>query len=240
MQRLLPKQEVDKLRKEEERQRMEEGMRIATSVDSLREARATEEEAFEKYRMDTLTSIQAEIDEKKRENEQLAISNKSLKEERIRLETPLDVAQLWKEVHEVEDKNDSLAENLLYREITVTKRENDIKEDAKELEWQQEEVAKNDALARERLRQADAEREEAAQANIEAQSLLSKLCEQEKNQNHYYDTRKKDLSEREEALLIREEALEKETLAINREKILLADRRATLERGFEELRRKQQ
>lgn len=62
--RLLPKNEIDKKRAEENRQRMEEGLQIAERVDTLRETLASEEVAFDKYRTDRLRDIQGEINQK--------------------------------------------------------------------------------------------------------------------------------------------------------------------------------
>lgn len=239
MQRLLPKHEADRLRKEEERQRMEEGLRIAERVDSLREVKISEEVAFEEYRVSSLTAIQSEIEAKKIENEQLATSNKFLKEERIRLEAPLDVAELWDEIHRVEKANDSLAENLLFREINVTKRENDVEDNKNGLVIREKEVERSERSVEQSLRQAEEQRSEAETANKEAQSILTKMQQQQQQQDSYHSAKHTDLKEREEALIIKEEDIEGEWLTINSEKILLADRRATLERGFAELRRKQ-
>lgn len=238
MQRLLPKQEINRLRKEEERQRMEEGMRIANRVDSLREIASTEEQAFEQYRTTSLTGIQAEIDAKKEENERLATANKALQEERTRLEAPIDLQKAWKEVNERGESNEIISDSILSREVEVLKRENDVEEAKKELSWKERDVATSEAAARTNLTQAEEQRNEAEIANKEAQSIFLQMQEQQRRENEQHDSRKNDLKEREEALLLREEELERETLVINSEKILLADRRATLERGFAELRRK--
>ncbi len=53
------------------------------------------------------------------------------------------------------------------------------------------------------------------------------------------DKRDQILSEKERDLLKREEMLAEDKIIISREKIFLADQRATLARGFAELRRKQ-
>lgn len=218
---------------------MEEGLQIANRVDSLREAAAREEQALEEYRINTLTRIQSEINKKQLENEQLSVSNKSLKEERIRLEAPLDLVQIWKEVHVVEEKNDSLAENLLYREINVSKRENDVQETKNNFLIREKEIQRSKQSAEQNLRRSEEQRSEADVANREAQDILSKMKKEQEAQKLYHETKTNDLSEREEAVILREEEIEKERIVINKEKILLADRRATLERGFAELRRKQ-
>ncbi len=92
---LLPKHDVDKRKNEEKRQQMEEGMRIATSVDVLRETLANEEAASKVYLAETLRGIQSDIALKHIENEKLDSDIRIKREEWNQLMQPIDKNWMW-------------------------------------------------------------------------------------------------------------------------------------------------
>lgn len=223
----------------ERKQEIEKGVKLAQSVDALREARAKEERDLEEFRTTTLKAIQIQIASRQAENEQLEARNKSLKEERILLEGPIDLVEAWREVHTLKEKNEYISDDILKREIDITGRENNLHEGQLSLIVKEDEVEKLGQVSRENLSHSEQSREEAATANNEAQTLLSHIELQAEEKRIEYQHKDEEIEKKQNVLELREAQVEKDRLDINSEKILLADRRATLDRGFEELRRKQ-
>jgi hypothetical protein len=237
--RLQEKRQIQASLAQERKQQIDEGKKLVDSILQLREAKEREGRELEEMRANALAVIARETAVKQAENDALARDNVRLKEERIRLEAPLDLQEAWEEVKGEKAKSAALSEHLLTREIEVSRRENDLADALAALSERDAAVGKAETEASEHLRVADAERQETTEANQEAQTLLAATRQRAKNSEALHLKRSRELDQREAALTEREEELAKEQLSITNEKILLADRRATLERGFEELRRKQ-
>lgn len=139
------------------------------------------------------------------------------------------------ELHDREQKVNLLVEGFESKTIELGKQEKEIQQEKEHLAFLVKETKKSEMAIEENLRQAEEQRNEATSTNKEAQLLLSETKEAQKALH----TRLKEMEKRELASSLREEQLEKETLDINNQKILLADRRATLEQGFADLRRRQ-
>lgn len=124
--RLLPKSEADRLRKEEERQRATEGMRIAERVDTLREIAVTEEQALEQYRISSLGSIQEEIEKSRAERDSLSSEVSILEKRRKILLEPLLDRQLALFLKEENQNIDSEKKSNAHRsaEVEVLRRQN--------------------------------------------------------------------------------------------------------------------
>lgn len=236
--RLLPKRLVNAEVATERKQEIDKGKKLVEAIFALQETKSKEESELEEYRVNTLKTIQSQIEMKQRENERLGELNKSLKEERIRLEAPIDLTQSWKEVLELREKHESLSDHLLGREIEVTGRENDLLEAQNSLVAREKEIQRSEEATEGNLRISEEKREDTAELNNKAQVILTGIEIQKIEQDMLFAQKEQELEKREGDVLEREEEAERERVEIINEKRLLADRRATLERGFEELRRK--
>ena len=178
--RLLNRSEVDKRKAEEKRQAMEEGLKIAERVDTLRETLAAEEALFKKIHFDSLDAIQTEIAEKHKERESLDTQIREKKKEwKAQLEKmygPLDT-QWMTYVKEEKARIDSETARLAQIEANLQK------EAARIAAHAQENAEKESTLDTERHEYqrltADAKRQVAhaattlASARNKAQELLS-------------------------------------------------------------------
>lgn len=237
--KLLDKKLIQASLATERKHEIDKGKKLSEAVLALEEAKVKEERELEEFRVNTLKAIQIEIDAKQTENVRVREENKLLKEERIRLEGPIDLIEAWTEVQGLVEKYDIIADNLLKREIDISSRESDVTETKNSFVIREKEIRRAETAAEENLSHSEIQRNEAEQANVSAQELLSSIEQQAAEQKLFFEERALELDTREEALIAREEQLTHDTIEINKQKLLLADRRATLERGFEELRRKQ-
>lgn len=237
--RLLDKKLISASLAQERKREIDSGIKLAKAVDALKEAREKEEHDLQEWRENTIKVIQSQIDFKQAENARLEAENKTRKEERMRLEGPIDLVQAWEEVHEIQSRNTSISDNLLSREIDVSKRENDTNDLQASFTEREFELKRRESSTEQALEHAETLREIAAQMNSEAELALSKANASKEEQDAYFKEKDMAVSQRERLITIREDEAAVDREEIINEKKLLADRQAMLERGFAELRRKQ-
>lgn len=92
--RLLPRREIDKAKASDRQREVDEGVKLAEKVDTLREIRSKEEVGLEKWRVETLKGIQEQISSLSKERNALEDKVKAKRDELFSLSAPLDRA--WK------------------------------------------------------------------------------------------------------------------------------------------------
>ncbi len=134
--RLLDKQEIDKAKALEKKKEVDEGMKLAKTVDHLRRVKSEEESNIRKFRDQSLSTVQSEVDVliEKKNATQAEIT--AMEAKRIELERPVDLTNEWKEVRQ-------LKEVLLDRETHLISREALVQD----LEKREKELAKKEVEA---------------------------------------------------------------------------------------------
>lgn len=115
--RLLPKSEIEKRKVAEAHVAMQEGLKVAERIDTLRETLASEETAFDSYRTTSLRDIQKEIDARFSLREELDADLAQKRRERATLMLPL--TERWKEVDEMGARLEKKETLLDRKEITL-------------------------------------------------------------------------------------------------------------------------
>ncbi len=206
---LLNRQEVDKRRAEERRQLMEEGIKIASRVDTLRETLANEEKATETYLAETLRGIQEEIAAKHLENETLDSQIRLKRDEWNQLMQPIDQNWMWfvkseKSRIEGEVKENSERERDLRAAISSNiARERANEEQAKELDRK---VRHTDRLSIELTQKVAEAKDVVAAAQKDAHKLISKVILRDKESKE----REQKATEYEQHLALLKQNLDKE------------------------------
>lgn len=228
MLRLLQKSEVDKRKAEEQRQAIQEGLKVAERVDSLREIHASEEVAFEKYRIETLGNIHQEIQEKFLKKTQLEIDVARLQQEKQALLIPLDAK--WKEVTEQERIYASWEDDLNQKEILTTSKEVELKKREKDTAVKEKKAEDLKQLASALFSQATTvvatAKEESADMRNQAQAQLSRVEIQEV-----------EVAEREVKNTLHEQLLVDKEQDLKKYAVDLSKREATLRAGWKNLER---
>lgn len=238
--RLLDKKLIQASLATERKQEIDKGVKIAKAVDSLKEERAKAETDLEQFRRETLKVIQSEITAIQAKK-QLALEEAAKAEERkARALNATDVLEFKERLKKQAEEQTEVAQDHLEREILLTTRENDLSDGKKTLFLRETAVSRNEGKVQELLSDAESDREDARNAKLLAQASQRQIEADKRLLEAETEASGKELDEREQNLVSREETVQKENATIIREKKLLADRRATLERGFAELRRKQQ
>lgn len=233
--RLLTKQEIVKLKAVDRQKEIDEGLKLARRVDTLRETQAKEEAELEKFRRETLASIGKEIDERSLIVQKMIVEVKDLQEKRIKALKPID--DLWKTVKDKEkenlDRENEIAEEQ--KKIQAVKIQIDKLEKEKNFELLR--VTNQKELAEKEARDALNARVEAKIALESAETIKSDTIKDCANKQAEIEESYKQLAKREEEVKIKEKKLSDDTKWIAEEKIRLADQRQTLERAFNRLKK---
>lgn len=236
---LLSKSEVDKRKALDRQREVEEGIKIAKRVDTLREVAAHEETSLTKFRVKTVEAIQAEIDEKIAERNQLENSNRSLREERIRLEGPLNLVQEWERVKEDKTANERWSTELVNREVVIAAKADDVRKAESEFVRRETDIAKRELWANDVVNESHLLHKEAKRVSSEADDKLRRATNDINERYTVLDEKESRFRLWEERLDTKEAQLKLEEETIISGMKFIADRRKTLERGFAELKRKQ-
>lgn len=221
MLRLLPKNEAARRRTEEDRQRMDEGMRVAERVDTLREIASSDEVAIEQYRISSLVAVQEEVnaftatlDEKRDALKEAERAWRKLMETN---QAPLDKqwllfvsiekkrienqqAQLAKELGEADKERTRLKEIehlLTERDVLLRKGQNDTTislQVAEKNRLESQRTLDNARTTSEKLIAAADKKDKASEELREDVQIRSRLL----------DMREKELEQREQDVLVKE------------------------------------
>lgn len=226
--RLLPKQEVNLRQAQQKKAEIDEGLKLARRIDSLREIAAQEEASLASFRSSTLKTIQEDI--KKVENERNAVKK--------------EVSDLRKELeegtHRLDEREKQLteySESLQNLEITLNNRVQGLKTLAAKLKDQSKQSSDyyNRILFAYKI--ITEVRRETESTYTEAKTyseLATKRYDEVKNLSDAVEQelRIRDIAvaSKERDLTIREERLAKTADELRKKAILLEDREQTLER----------
>lgn len=224
--RLLPKSEIDKRKSEEQRTAMQEGLKVAERVDTLREIASSEEASFDKYRKDTLISIQEEIEPKRKELEQLTIEINGLRTEREKLLIPLDFK--WYEVKKIEEYN-----KVKGQELSVL--EGSLAEKSVMLEVRERDVVKSEDKSEDLKRLAGAMFTQAEAQVAKSREDSSSMLNKAQAELSLVELQKLDIAKRETNATAKEKNNKEKELKIEKYEIELAKREATLRAGWKNL-----
>ena len=229
--RLLPRQEVDKRKAEEQRQAIQEGLKVAERVDTLLETLASEEKAFEKYRIDSLKTIQEEIQAKRQEKEEIEATVIKLRSERAELMEP--VTQHWQEIEAAEKQIEAKEAALYSLEHQLSQKASDLLHKERELENIEARAENLKQLAGAMFSQAEVKvaeaKEEAAEMRNKAQAELSLM-----------EIRLVEVEKRETGVTIKGSQLEEKEQRIEKYEIDLFKREQVLREGWKQLERTKQ
>ena len=233
--RLLSKNEITKAQTSDKTREISEGLKISRRVDALRELQAKESEALEKFRKETLESVNKDIGELSRKRDEIFSEITSLKRD-IAKETSLSKEE---------------RQNLERLKIKLENQEEEINKRKEELDLAEIDIAitiKNakDSSLRARTHEERVENlHKLAQENEDkSKSILQDAKKIEERTIKFKDETESEIlikqqvvSSKEKELKIKEDSIVEKERELAQEKIQLADQRATLERALERIRK---
>jgi hypothetical protein len=219
--RLLDKRVVNTEVATQKRQQIQHGIALAKKVDAVRDTLQEEERNLETFRVETIKRVQAEIDVKIKEKDHLESEIARRKEERIKLEAPIDLQEAWREVLEGKVEVSDWRERLTNQSVQQLAREGEIKQSNEELTKRIDEVDRKEGLAERTLKSAEEKFEEASSVFDKAQANSKRLLDIAVKKEKQVVEREIEADERDALIVERErEVNEHETDLSNREKAL--------------------
>lgn len=235
--RLLQKSAVSQAKAVDRQREIDEGVKLAKRVDSLRQLSASEEKNLLNFRDKTMAAVRAEIAPLHQEKSVLLQDIESLKAQKKLLLQPLD--EKWEEVNKAQKICDDWEQELTAREDIAAHKEDNIHMFKASLEERANKILEKEKLVQEIV-------DTATKMIADAKVVLTNAHNDAQSIKIQAETVATMLTERENTVAMRERdvqsAKESNTKVrranIERQKQLI-DREATLERGFAELKRKQ-
>lgn len=231
--KLLEKRVVTADVAEQKKQLIDSGIIMAQKVDAVRETLQSEEQKLELFRIETVKRVQIEIDALIRQKDALRDTLKDAERELSLKRIPLDAE--WEKVNNAQKICNNWENELLGREEYINQQQAILKDKEKDIETESHRIGglKNQATqltieAEEILQRA---KEESASTRNEAQAILmsAELLEIESLK------KEEQLITREEIVATKEKDIEACEQEIIKDKRVLADRTATLERTLKRL-----
>lgn len=225
--KLLDKKSVNADLAHQKKLQIDEGVKLATKVDVLRETVIKEEGNLQRFRGETIQFVQKEIDEKIQERNLLEKGNVFLREERIRLSAPIDLTEAWEEVKAGKAEITSWKDSLSEKEVRMIARESDVVDAEQSLTKRAETITRKEKLIERTLTGAQEKFEKASVTLEKAQEEGSKLINDAVHREQAVTLRESDATVKEVALLEREKTATAHELDLSNRELALKDRYET-------------
>jgi hypothetical protein len=232
--KLLPKSEIAALKAKATSRDIQEGVKVATRVDGLRELWSKTEQDFELYKTSTLSRIQSDITEL--ENRKQKLSGE-LREMQSRYDSLMpDIPTKRTELAQFEKSLTSWEKKLEKREEETVFLEIDLAGAMKAAEDSKIRNEDNERISANILVQTNARKEEAENLLQSAKKIQETAMKEKEEAEKYFDMRELGIKTREDAIIkaqLENDRISKENAI---EKVRIADQWAQLERTAQKLR----
>lgn len=232
--KLLKKSEISSAQAVDRAREVQEGVKLSGRVDALRKLQADEEQTLEKFRRESLKTIGEEISELEGKRQELKIELVYLREE-LNKETTLsreerrNLESLKIKLEEKERFLDEKAESLSLEELDIAEALKQAKDSVLRAETHEEQV-KN-------LHQSASVEKFEAQSILENARKIQETTEKQKKEaESYFEMREASLSSKEKENILNYEENSRVAKELAKERVQLADQRATLARAMERLK----
>lgn len=234
--RLLSKQDLNAKKAQEKRVEVEEGVKLAKKIDSLRQTLAEEELSLTTFRSKTVAAIHTEIALVAAQRDSLLSEVRTLRKEILDGHDAVDArkAELILYAEELGRQSDLLEKRIeALKKLTLS-----VKQDAKQAKEDRQRANYLVTVIRETLATIQVERESSIEVVKKARMQLDRSSAL--YDEVYAELEKRDMAvaAKEREISIKEERLALEEKANRTLAIKLRDREATLEREFNRLKKK--
>ena len=195
---MLPKSELVNLKAKEKSREIQEGVKIATRIDGLRELWAKTEQDFETYKTATLGAIQKEIDELIGKKDGLSDDLRKMQSKYDSLMPDLSIKRT--ELAQFEKKLFSWEKKLDKREETAGLMEIDVKEALDSAEEARVHAEDNERIARNILATANNKKQEAESTLSTARKVQEKAYQDKKEFETAFELRENSIKSKEQEL----------------------------------------
>lgn len=227
--RLLQKKEIDVIKAKERKIEIDEGVKLAKRIDSLREIQAEEEASLYKFRCETVSKIGKEITEKSFERDTLIHEISQLKDKRVALEKPLTAE--WKSLEKEKESFAGEKKEFDKQKDLLSQKDKEVSQRIKETVDEFQRAEEKEERANKFLVEADDIKKTAEEIFISNKKERQEIKKAKRDIEKDFEIRNGRCTERGTKLITWEKDLtEKETDLANREYVL-TDKYKTFERA---------
>lgn len=228
--KLLLKSQIIKLKSSEKQKEIEEGLKLAKRVDSLREIQAREDKVLKDFRTNTLSEISKETLKESKKLDSLKSEVKDLEERREKALKPLDeelikLSDRKKEIEEFERIINNRGREVANEKLDLSKRDLELVNKERAVETLNKGAKELFLTADSSNEQAKAKLDESVRvfnkATIDSNGIINKAMEKEKL-----------LEAREKRIFDKEEELRTKEIDLAKQFSVLRDREETLKRNL--------
>lgn len=233
--RLLDKKVVNVELASQKRHQIDQGIAIAKKVDAVRGMLQEEQKNLETFRLETITNVQIEIDNRIKVRDSLNEEVKTLEERKA-----IALASLDSERESIEKERQILSENEKRNEtrhLALVDAENDLSLRDISIKDEENRVKSIKERAESKLEEADLTLRNTHLSKIEIENRAKEKLVNVGLKEKEVSERQKVVEAREAHIAQREAIISKEEKDIINQKIFLADQRETLERAMNRLKK---
>lgn len=234
--RLLSKSEIDKAKAQDRQREVSEGMKLAKSVDSLRETHAHEEVALSKFRENTLKQAMDDISKAEADKRILDEEVKNLREEREILLNPVDLTEAREKVAKERIEVDLQKAENSEKEKDLVSRETQLFTSLKEMKKEQAKIENHKEIALRSLAETEENLKESKKIRKEAEDWKKEVVRELHESEEALRLRERNLKAREQELIVEKEQADLKAKELQIQEIRLQDQRETLERALNRLK----
>lgn len=234
--KLLKKSDVNVLAGIEKKKQIDEGVKIATKIDVLRETLVNEEANFEKFRVNSLATLKAEIAPLAKEKENLVSEVEELKKTRQELLAPVDLTQAWERVTKLNEQVENSKIDVLTRETSILGREENARSKEKDLSKREIKVKEAEETANTHLLDAENLKESAEVIRDNALTYKSEVEQEVEERYSTLKTKEANFEVKVRELSIAQDKVKAKEKELRIKEIQLIDREGTLARNIKRLK----
>lgn len=231
--RLLTKNEITKIRTDERKLEIDEGMKLANKVDTLRRTVLEEEAKITKFRDENIKQLREEITDGVEEKGELLAEIEALKAQKAILLEPLDAK--WEKVEEQERLLIELQESLNEQSLNIGYLQSETEKQLTEANLDRERAAEQRSLAEKELLAAQIDHENSEAVFGLAEAEKDQLVKEYENKFSALVARENELAAKERDIAATEELLATRQRNLNALEAQINDRYQTLLRTEEEI-----
>ena len=229
--KILDKVQINALKAMEKKKEVDEGMKLAQTVDKLRETKSKEEENLRKFRDESIKAVKIDIEALLEQKNVLQGQIDTLNKEKIKAQAPIELSNEWKKVEQTKKDVYNLKQELFDRETHLITREALVQKlDERELEISRKEKESETYLDEIRI---NYEKTEDMRRMVEGSKLQHENAIAERVYN--LDVKEQKLVERENELLVQTANVSNEKKDLLSRDSYLTERESRLELRNQEL-----
>jgi len=237
--RLKTKVEIESKKAQERKKEVDEGMKLAKSVDLLRETYAQEQKNLRLFRESTLKIIKDDIDALENKKKSMVEIVEALEARKREAQMPIDLTREWVKVKSDKKEVNNLKDDVLEREKKIIAKEIEIESFKKELLERDERIKENEQSIKNYLNETSKNYELSEKVKLETSRAKDEILRNLDEKETDLRRKEQDLSYREHDLRLQQDQVVQDKIEIEKEKIHIQSQQQSLKVAWDRIRKLQ-